>query len=215
MPTPTTTAATLPLSLLTVAALTLGHAAAQQCGNETEGNTLCPDNLCCSKWGYCGLGAAYCGEGCQSGACCPNRRCGAQAGNATCDANQCCSRHGYCGFGSEYCRVGCQSQSGACWADLPCSKENPCPRNLCCSRSGFCGLGPEFCGLGCQGGACCEASSVAMADIIVNNDTTTASSSQYSAAAGGVVHVHGRSAAVAGPAGRCCMHTTASAVHAL
>ncbi|WOL12623.1 hypothetical protein Cni_G21390 [Canna indica] len=36
-------------------------AAAQNCG--------CSPDLCCSKWGFCGLGDDYCGEGCQSGPC--------------------------------------------------------------------------------------------------------------------------------------------------
>jgi hypothetical protein len=30
---------------------------------------LCANNFCCSKWGYCGLGGKFCGDGCQSGAC--------------------------------------------------------------------------------------------------------------------------------------------------
>ncbi|PHT50552.1 Chitinase 5 [Capsicum baccatum] len=34
---------------------------AQNCG--------CAANLCCSKWGYCGEGKDYCGEGCQGGPC--------------------------------------------------------------------------------------------------------------------------------------------------
>ena len=34
---------------------------AQNCG--------CASNLCCSKYGYCGNGNAYCGDGCQSGPC--------------------------------------------------------------------------------------------------------------------------------------------------
>ncbi|XP_073308809.1 chitinase 5-like [Primulina huaijiensis] len=32
-------------------------------------NCGCAPNLCCSKWGYCGLGDLYCDEGCQSGPC--------------------------------------------------------------------------------------------------------------------------------------------------
>ena len=33
-------------------------------------NAPCPDsNNCCSKWGYCGTGDAYCGEGCVAGPC--------------------------------------------------------------------------------------------------------------------------------------------------
>ncbi|KAJ8505082.1 hypothetical protein OPV22_005968 [Ensete ventricosum] len=35
--------------------------AAQNCG--------CSADLCCSKWGYCGTGDDYCGDGCQSGPC--------------------------------------------------------------------------------------------------------------------------------------------------
>lgn len=34
---------------------------AQHCG--------CAKGQCCSQWGYCGTTKAYCGEGCQSGAC--------------------------------------------------------------------------------------------------------------------------------------------------
>ncbi|WCJ41264.1 Chitinase family protein [Euphorbia peplus] len=34
---------------------------AQNCG--------CAPNLCCSKYGYCGLSPEYCGEGCQGGPC--------------------------------------------------------------------------------------------------------------------------------------------------
>eukprot|EP00252_Welwitschia_mirabilis_P025951 TRINITY_DN82_c0_g4_i1.p1 TRINITY_DN82_c0_g4~~TRINITY_DN82_c0_g4_i1.p1 ORF type:complete len:276 (+),score=-28.55 TRINITY_DN82_c0_g4_i1:18-845(+) len=36
-------------------------AAAQNCG--------CADDLCCSQYGYCGTGDAYCGAGCQEGPC--------------------------------------------------------------------------------------------------------------------------------------------------
>ncbi|WOL12766.1 hypothetical protein Cni_G21534 [Canna indica] len=36
-------------------------AAAQNCG--------CSSDLCCSKFGYCGSGNDYCGDGCQSGPC--------------------------------------------------------------------------------------------------------------------------------------------------
>uniref|UniRef100_A0A0E0KS96 chitinase n=1 Tax=Oryza punctata TaxID=4537 RepID=A0A0E0KS96_ORYPU len=38
-----------------------GPAAAQNCG--------CAADLCCSQYGYCGLGGDYCGVGCQSGPC--------------------------------------------------------------------------------------------------------------------------------------------------
>lgn len=33
-------------------------------------NAPCPDsNNCCSQWGYCGTGDAYCGAGCVAGPC--------------------------------------------------------------------------------------------------------------------------------------------------
>ncbi|KAF8701357.1 hypothetical protein HU200_033687 [Digitaria exilis] len=41
---------------------------AQQCGSQA-GGAVCANNLCCSQYGYCGLGGDYCGSGCQSGPC--------------------------------------------------------------------------------------------------------------------------------------------------
>ncbi|KVH91273.1 endochitinase EP3-like [Cynara cardunculus var. scolymus] len=35
----------------------------------TSQNCNCAQNLCCSKYGYCGTGDAYCGNGCQGGPC--------------------------------------------------------------------------------------------------------------------------------------------------
>ena len=35
--------------------------------NVVKRDTSCPTGLCLSKYGYCGTGNAYCGEGCQSG----------------------------------------------------------------------------------------------------------------------------------------------------
>ncbi|KAI4310750.1 hypothetical protein MLD38_035702 [Melastoma candidum] len=47
----------LAVASVTLLPLVLG----QQCG--------CAPGLCCSKWGYCGKGDQYCGDGCQSGSC--------------------------------------------------------------------------------------------------------------------------------------------------
>ncbi|KAJ3691322.1 hypothetical protein LUZ61_020486 [Rhynchospora tenuis] len=38
---------------------------AQQCGSQA-GGANCANNLCCSKYGYCGSTSDYCGDGCQS-----------------------------------------------------------------------------------------------------------------------------------------------------
>ncbi|KAJ4806236.1 Chitinase [Rhynchospora pubera] len=47
---------------------------AQQCGSQASG-AKCANNLCCSKYGYCGSTSAYCGDGCQSqnDAACPGK----------------------------------------------------------------------------------------------------------------------------------------------
>ncbi|KAH0458773.1 hypothetical protein IEQ34_011587 [Dendrobium chrysotoxum] len=47
------------IAALLLAASALAHA--QNCG--------CAQGLCCSKYGYCGTGDPYCGDGCQSGPC--------------------------------------------------------------------------------------------------------------------------------------------------
>ncbi|XP_056176234.1 basic endochitinase-like isoform X1 [Syzygium oleosum] len=56
----------IPLLLLASALV----ATAQQCGSQA-GGVLCPDELCCSKYGYCGSTEEYCGDDCQS-QCNPN-----------------------------------------------------------------------------------------------------------------------------------------------
>ncbi|KAF7098012.1 hypothetical protein CFC21_099781 [Triticum aestivum] len=109
----------------------------------------CPNNLCCSKDGYCGLGFDYCSAaaGCQSGACYNNKIWGAQAGGAF--------KYGYCGLGPEFCGAGCQN--GACSTDKPCGNQANgarCTNNYCCSQYGSCGLGKDYCGTNCQSGAC-------------------------------------------------------------
>jgi chitinase len=56
-----TMAVALAMSLLVVAVKAIG-----ECSTASP----CPDrNNCCSQYGYCGTGAAYCGSGCQAGPC--------------------------------------------------------------------------------------------------------------------------------------------------
>lgn len=40
----------------------LGENVEAQCGSAYG---RCPNNLCCSQWGWCGSSSAYCGQGCQ------------------------------------------------------------------------------------------------------------------------------------------------------
>uniref|UniRef100_A0A0D9WG96 chitinase n=1 Tax=Leersia perrieri TaxID=77586 RepID=A0A0D9WG96_9ORYZ len=56
---------TTALGLLMAAAALAAHALAEQCGSQA-GGALCPDCLCCSRFGWCGSTSDYCGDGCQS-----------------------------------------------------------------------------------------------------------------------------------------------------
>jgi len=106
-----------------------------RCG-PSNGNTVCPDNKCCSQYGYCGTTSAYCGTGCQSGfGKCTTSTGGSSssssgkdytkivstdgscgAGKGRCPDGQCCSQYGYCGTTLDHCKasVGCQSKYGLC-----------------------------------------------------------------------------------------------------
>lgn len=53
----------LPLSL-TLLAILVGAMAQTPCGSGS-----CAAGECCSKFGFCGKGEAYCGENCQAGPC--------------------------------------------------------------------------------------------------------------------------------------------------
>jgi Chitin recognition protein len=37
----------------------------RRCGSQ-GGGAVCPNNMCCSQYGYCGTTQDYCGNGCQS-----------------------------------------------------------------------------------------------------------------------------------------------------
>ncbi|EEE63652.1 hypothetical protein OsJ_18469 [Oryza sativa Japonica Group] len=57
------------MKALALAVLALAYAAAtaraEQCGRQA-GGARCPNRLCCSRWGWCGLTDDYCKGGCQS-----------------------------------------------------------------------------------------------------------------------------------------------------
>ncbi|KAJ3304059.1 hypothetical protein HDV03_003173 [Kappamyces sp. JEL0829] len=93
------------------------------------GKGSCASPNCCSKYGYCGIGDAWCGSGCQSSF----GSCGSQAislsTDGTCGANvnggkgfkctgstygNCCSSANWCGKSTAHCGAGCQSVFGTC-----------------------------------------------------------------------------------------------------
>lgn len=59
-------------------------------------NPPCAAGQCCSQYGYCGTGAAYCGST-------PGSPPAARVCNPPCASGQCCSQYGYCGSGAAYC----------------------------------------------------------------------------------------------------------------
>jgi len=95
-----------------------------QCGAE---HGSCPEGNCCSQWGWCGTGSAFCGAGClpEFGICDEaesviddkdkisiDGQCG--EGHGRCQEGQCCSSAGWCGLSIDYCGTGCQSEFGEC-----------------------------------------------------------------------------------------------------
>jgi len=93
-----------------------------------SGGYVCPNDECCSQWGYCGFGNLYCGSGCQNGygtGSCSNPvvgnlpvtqlggSCGEAAGYR-CPSPECCSQWGYCGTTSLHCGAGCEGSYGEC-----------------------------------------------------------------------------------------------------
>lgn len=57
--------ARLSLGVMLLLCLVASAAAQPHCGRQA-GNRKCPGRMCCSRWGYCGTTAEYCGPGCQS-----------------------------------------------------------------------------------------------------------------------------------------------------
>ncbi|CAF1102411.1 unnamed protein product [Rotaria sordida] len=56
-----------------------------------------------SKWGFCGTGSDYCGDGCKAGPC-------TGTGGGPCpDSTDCRSQWGYCGKGPDFCGDGCKA----------------------------------------------------------------------------------------------------------
>jgi len=89
-----------------------------RCGVDFNGD-MCPDSMCCSLWGYCGVTEDYCSSslGCQSNcersnvSIVPSGRCGSLFGGAVCQDGSCCSQWGWCGVTPDHCEIslGCES----------------------------------------------------------------------------------------------------------
>ncbi|OUM62016.1 carbohydrate-binding module family 18 protein [Piromyces sp. E2] len=99
-----------------------------RCGKYNGKILMCPNNSCCSKYGSCSYGDAFCGKGCQPayGKCdsvasspkielSTDGRCGEFGDKILmCPNNSCCSKYGSCSYGDAFCGKGCQPAYGKC-----------------------------------------------------------------------------------------------------
>jgi len=82
------------------------------------GYGICPDGLCCSKYGYCNNKESHCKieNGCQPryGKCGYEKsECGIK--NGRCSEHECCSKFGHCGVSDDYCEISkCNKYFGSC-----------------------------------------------------------------------------------------------------
>ncbi|CAF2912024.1 unnamed protein product [Rotaria sp. Silwood2] len=73
----------------------------------------CTNKACCSKYGNCGYGPDFCGQGCLSN-CNAKAECGQYGVQKLCPLNVCCSQYGFCGTTSDFCDISkkCQNNCG-------------------------------------------------------------------------------------------------------
>ncbi|KAI3635480.1 hypothetical protein MIR68_006118 [Amoeboaphelidium protococcarum] len=166
--------------IICLAAVACSFVLAQSSGPGACGNGVsCASGLCCSQYGYCGQGDAYCGNGCQnqwsSNVCqfpgnssapiSTDGRCGRLPDGLEfrCPSGNCCSQSGYCGSAVEYCGLGCNPpySNGNCLSNVQqsvdgrCGRQGDgttlvCPPGACCSSYGYCGFSSAHCDQGCN-----------------------------------------------------------------
>ncbi|KAJ3369781.1 hypothetical protein HDU91_006905 [Kappamyces sp. JEL0680] len=119
---------------------------------------VCASSLCCSQYGYCGNGDAWCGAGCQS----LFGTCGSSSAVVTSTQSPAhvavqTSTHATTQPAATSTPSGVPS-GGNCGLG-----QGTCASNLCCSQYGFCGSGDAWCGTGCQSlfGICAASSASA------------------------------------------------------
>jgi len=88
----------------------------------------CASGLCCSQYGYCGTGEAYCGSNTPA----PSDGCGS---GPKCASDECCSQYGYCGTGEAYCGSSTPSPTSAP-TSAPTSKPTSKPTSAPSGGSG-------------------------------------------------------------------------------
>jgi peptidoglycan/xylan/chitin deacetylase (PgdA/CDA1 family) len=123
-----------------------------RCGGS---NGVCPNNLCCSKYGYCGQTNDYCGTGCQSefGKC--NSKTTTKKSTTTTKKSTTKKSTTTTKKSTTTSKKVTTTKKATTTTNIStngkCGGTNGvCPNNLCCSKYGYCGKTDEYCGKGCQ-----------------------------------------------------------------
>jgi len=112
-----------------------------KCGSSV--GTRCPDNQCCSQYGYCGTTDAHCVAGCQAkyGLCKGTSKKTTTTTKKTTNSKKTTT-----------------TSKKASSTNVPVSKDGKCgssagtkcPSGQCCSKYGYCGTTSDYCAAGCQ-----------------------------------------------------------------
>jgi len=101
----------------------------------------CPNNECCSKYGYCGTSSDYCSAGCQT----QFGRCNGTSSNKTTKKTT-TKKAATKKTTTTNKKVPTSTVSGRCG-----SSYGKCAgKNECCSKYNYCGTSTDYCGTGCQ-----------------------------------------------------------------
>ncbi|CAI7784769.1 unnamed protein product [Closterium sp. NIES-53] len=133
------------LSLLLSSSHVTRPVVAQQC----SATILCANNLCCSKWGWCGSTVDYCGSGCLSGPCSGAPSASPSPPPPKSSPPPLTSSPPPPTSSPPPPTTGSPpvSTNGQCGAQ---NGNSVCPNGLCCSIHGWCGSTLDYCGPGCQ-----------------------------------------------------------------
>jgi len=119
-----------------------------RCGKD-YGNTVCPNNQCCSKYGYCDTSDAHCGTGCQSAF----GKCNGSASSTTKTTTKTSTKTSTTKTTTKTSTTKTPTPTGKVSTNGQCGSANGntiCPSSQCCSKYGYCGTSDAHCGTGCQ-----------------------------------------------------------------
>jgi len=133
-----------------------------RCGSD-NGNTACPDNKCCSKYGWCGTSDKYCGSGCQS----EFGRCNGTSNTTTKKTTTTTTKKTTTTTKkttttttkktstttNKTTTTTTKTSTYPVSTNGQCGPQNGnavCSLGECCSKYGWCGSSDKYCGSGCQ-----------------------------------------------------------------